>query len=193
MAEEEFGRRLLFDFFIHEAENIHNRVDWFLIFHGILFEAFLSTHYAVHRITLGTLGCLVSYVWLVAGVRQLWDVRQLVESVKDRNIMGAAAADLFKGMYKARAECQPRWIRWARATPAFCILLPFAVLVAWLAVTTTYADSGARFSALEIIGLAIALLTVAWAFLRGPTPSAEAIALLRDKNTSQEDGKDRGK
>ncbi len=42
MAEEPFAPRLLFDFLIHEADNIHNRVDWFLIFHGILLEAFLA-------------------------------------------------------------------------------------------------------------------------------------------------------
>ena len=101
MAKEPFARRLLFDFFIHEAENIHNRVDWFLIFHAILFEAFLNAHYSVHRITLGTLGCLVSYVWLIAGIRQLWDLRHLVESIKDRAVMGNATADAFTGLYEA--------------------------------------------------------------------------------------------
>jgi len=180
-GEEEFGRRLLFEFFIHEAENLHNRVDWFLIFHGILFEAFLSTRYAVHRITLGTLGCLVSYVWLVAGIRQLWNLRHLVNSVKDRDIMGSAA-DIFNQMYRSRGECQPRWMKWASATPAFCILLPAVVLLAWLVVTTTYAEVGAGrgWPALVIL-VAIALLTVSWRFLKGPNPPAVAIAALRDK------------
>ena len=182
MAEERLERRLLFDFFIHEAENLHNRVDWFLIFHGILFEAFLATHYFVHRITLGVLGCVVSYVWLVAGIRQLWDLRQLVSSMGDDSIMGSDAGRVFKELFRARDAIQPSWMRWAKATPAFSIILPFAVLVAWFVITTTYTECGFSATALVIIIGVFILLTVLWRFVKGPIPPPDAVALLRPKN-----------
>jgi hypothetical protein len=195
MAEERFAPRLLFDFFLHEADNIHSRVDWFLIFHGILFEAFLAAHYAVHRITLGVLGSLVSYVWLVAGIRQLWNLRQLVASVKDQAIMGPEAAALFTGMFNARTEYQHRLMRWARATPAFCIVLPLAVFLAWLVVTATYGGSGIGQQFFEtwrvgqhplrITACAIVLLTVVWLCVPGPNIPDKAIACLRANSASQ--------
>src|SRR5262245_44854703 len=38
-------RDQLFSFFLHEAETISQRTDWFLLFHAILFEAFaMATH-----------------------------------------------------------------------------------------------------------------------------------------------------
>src|SRR2546428_14157545 len=102
MVEERIERRLLFDFFIHEAENLHNRVDWFLIFHGILFEAFLAARYSVHRITLGVLGCSVSYVWLVAGICQFWNLRHLVDSLSDSQIIGNETANLIVSLFQPR-------------------------------------------------------------------------------------------
>jgi hypothetical protein len=167
MAEDPFGPRLFFDFMIHEAENIHNRVDWFLIFHGILFEAFLASKRPTHQITLGILGCLVSYVWLVAGIRQLWNLRWLVGKAREEETMGTGAV-LYKQILAARNDEQPNWMRWARATPAFCVLLPSAVLVAWLVVTATYTESGISLTALEITAAFIVVLTVAWKYYPEP-------------------------
>jgi hypothetical protein len=182
MAGERLERQLLFDFFIHEVENLHHRIDWFLVFHGILFEAFLAARYFAHRITIGVLGCVVSYVWLIAGIRQLWNVRHLVRSIADDGIMGKEAGRLFKELFNAREEFQSPWMRWARATPAFGIILPFAVLVAWLVLTTTYAESGFSTTALVIIIGAFALLTVLWRSVRGPTPPPSAVEHLRPEN-----------
>ena len=190
MTEERFERRLLFDFFIHEAENLHNRVDWFLIFHGILFEAFLAAHYFVHRITLGVLGCVVSYVWLIAGIRQLWNLRHLVESIADEGIMGSEAGRVFGRLLHAREAFQSPWMKWARATPSFSIFLPFTVLTAWLFVTTTHAETGFDPTALAIIIGALALLTVIWRFVQGPKPPSSAVVHLRARDTSgKQDGR----
>jgi hypothetical protein len=137
MAENESKERLLFDFFIHEAETVNMRADWFLIFHAILFEAFMAAHFTVQRVTLGLLGCAVSYVWLTVGIRQAWDFHHLGKSVSNDKIMGREIGSLFDRLFKARRVCQPPWMRWASATPAFCIVLPVACLVAWLIVTAT--------------------------------------------------------
>ncbi|HWY21792.1 MAG TPA: hypothetical protein VNX26_11265 [Candidatus Acidoferrum sp.] len=184
MAQERPERRLLFDFFIHEIENLHNRVDWFLIFHGILFEAFVAAHYFAHRITLGVLGCVVSYVWLVAGIRQLWNFKHLVSSIADDGIMGGETGQLFTKLLEAREAFQPLWMKWARATPAFGIILPSAVLIAWLVVTTTYTENGFSAIALAIVIGTLVLLTVSWRFVRGPKPPSGAVAHLRPENTS---------
>ncbi len=58
MADEPTRGRLLFDFFIHGAETANMRADWFLIFDAILLEALLAAHNALHRVTLGVLGCV---------------------------------------------------------------------------------------------------------------------------------------
>ncbi len=104
--------------------------------------------------------------------------------------MGGEAADVFTGLYKARSKCQPVWMRWARATPAFCILLPLAVLAAWIVVTATDTEAGIRLP-LIVIGVAIALLTVSWVFTEGPEPSSEAIACLKVKHIQKEDRNDK--
>lgn len=129
--------RMLFDLFIHEAENIHNRVDWFLIFHAILFEGFLAAHYLYHRIALSLLGCLISYVWLVAGIRQVWNLNHFIAAVSDDALMGPVAGNVFKGLYEARRTCQPRLMRWFSSVPAFSIVLPIALLSTWLFLTIT--------------------------------------------------------
>jgi hypothetical protein len=170
-------RQLLFSFFIHEAENLHNRVDWFLIFHGILLEAFFASGSLLHHITLGYLGCLVSYVWLVAGIRQLWNITHLARSVSDSRIMGADG-ELLARLYEARRQHQAPWMKWASSNPAFSAILPFAVLVVWLILTVTENCSWAVL--IGIIAL-LAATTIVWKEIQNwPQPSPEAVAHLAD-------------
>ncbi len=192
MANEEFRGRFLFDFFIHEAENVHNRVDWFLIFHGILFEAFLAAHYPPHRITIGVLGCLVSYVWLIAGIRQSWDLGHLVKSISNHVIMGPEAGDLFRRLFEARQQYQPAWMKWARAAPAFCIVLPIAVLAAWLVVTATATECGFRLWVLAGAMATLLVFTGLWAIVQpGPQISPQATAHLHSESDHQTDAEKR--
>jgi hypothetical protein len=182
MAEEKFEQRLLFDFFVHESENLHDRVDWCLIFHAILFEAFLTAHSPQQRVTLGALGCIVSYVWLIAGFRQLWNIRHLVGRKSDRLIMGPDAAHLFTMLFDARRRYQSRWIKWAGATPAFCVVLPSALLVAWITVTATATI------ALGVVVIALLVLSALWWFIqeRWPVVPAQAIEHLHPKTRTQD-------
>jgi hypothetical protein len=164
MADEQNehqARELFFAFFLHEAENLHNRVDWFLIFHAILLEAFFAARYGFQQLIVGLLGCIVAYVWLVAGIRQLWNLQHMVQSVSDEEVMGSETAYLFrKLLIETRRVNQPSWMRWASATPAFSAILPLAILIAWIILI---AAEGSRTKfVLGVIGLlALSSLLVA--------------------------------
>jgi hypothetical protein len=187
MADEQLKKELFFAFLLHEAENLHNRVDWFLIFHGILFEAFFAAHYNAQRITIGALGCLVAYVWLVAGIRQLWDIGHMVKSASDEGIMGREVGELFRRLFEARQLYQPRWMKWARATPAFCIVLPLAVSVAWLVVTSTAIELGINFPGLIAAVATLLVFTRLWIKVQpGPKILPDAIGHLRGGSTARE-------
>ena len=164
---EPFGPRVFFDFFLHEAENIHNRVDWSLISHGILFEAFVTAKRPEHRITLGVLGFLVGWVWLISGIRQLSNLRYLVGEIQKADVMGPEAANLLSKMYIVRSS-QTTQMKRALATPAFCVLLPSVVTIAWLIATATYQDTGVSWVAVAIAILACALLTLVWFYFPKP-------------------------
>ncbi|HLG54518.1 MAG TPA: hypothetical protein VI485_04250 [Vicinamibacterales bacterium] len=165
MPDEIERRRFLFDFFIHEAEAVNMRADWFLIFHAILFEAFLGSEHMVHRLTLGAIGCITSWVWLAVGIRQSWDLKYLGFCISDKSIMGRDIGSVFDGLFKARRQQQHWSIMWARSTPAFCIVLPCVVLVAWVIFTVAPHGRVAPRNVLGVVGL-LAVVTWFWRTLR---------------------------
>ena len=137
MSEEDpQSPRMLFEFLLHESENLHSRVDWFLIFNAILFEAFFAAHNQ-HRIVIGLLGSLISYVWLAAGIRQLWNIGHLVEIIRNEEIMGYETGKVFAQFYAGRWETQKWWMSWASSNPAFSGVIPLAVLSVWLYLSAT--------------------------------------------------------
>jgi hypothetical protein len=186
MADEP-ARRLLFDFFIHEAETVNLRADWFLIFHGILFEAFLAAHFTLHRVTLGVLGCLASYVWLAVGIRQTWDLKHLVDSVSSEVIMGTEEGRLFRRLFEARRQHQPWWMKWARSTPAFCIVLPCGCLTAWLIVTVTALDGRLAWR-VPLPTLAVLIASTALAVILQSGPEVKEAAILHLTQLLSADG-----
>lgn len=178
MSYKEPTNRLLFDFFIHEAENLHNRADWFLVFHGILFEGFVTSGSSTHRVALGTLGVLVSWVWLVAGIRQQWALRHLAECMADARIMDADASKAFRLLWHARTA-RESWVTKFQATPAFSIVLPLAVLTTWFVLVSTHTEGGiAEAQALLIAIAAIIVVSIFWSFLYNwpPIPSIEGMS-----------------
>jgi hypothetical protein len=180
MSDKDRHRELLFGFFIHEAENLHNSVDWFLIFHGILLEAFVSAHYQLHRVILGVLGSLVSYVWLVAGVRQLWNVKHLANAISDETVMGRETATAFAALFVARRKYQPKWMKWASAMPAFSAILPLAILIVWLALTATATECGVAWWPILVTAAVLFGATMLWRCVqerpRVPPEAIRAIA-----------------
>ncbi len=57
MEEEKITpAKLIYDFFMDEGARLHQRTDWFLIFHGILLEAFFAAPQGAARFIVGILG-----------------------------------------------------------------------------------------------------------------------------------------
>lgn len=178
--------QLLFDFFIHEAENLHNRADWFLVFHGILFEAFVTSNGSTQRIPLGTLGVLVSWVWLLAGIRQQFALNHLARCMANAKIMGIETSYAFQRLWDARNK-RKSIVTKLQATPAFSIVLPAAVFATWLILVATDRQSVA--TALAFLWIAIttiAVATSAWRILyRWPEVSDKEVESMTEPLSTQ--------
>jgi len=76
-------RKLVLDAYHREGDQISQRIDWSLIFHAILLEAFVAAHEDFYiQVTIGSLGFVVAFLWLVIGARQNWLMRHLIEALK---------------------------------------------------------------------------------------------------------------
>jgi hypothetical protein len=133
---EESHHGEFFDLFIHEAEVVNTRTDWFLVFHAILLEAFFSAE-ASRRVSdrearmVAVVGIATSFLWLMIGWRELWNVRHLARVVRRREVLGTESAQLLARFYQARRDHNPLALRWAKSTPAFCVAMPALLLYAW--------------------------------------------------------------
>jgi hypothetical protein len=126
------AQRLIYDFFFHEAGRTHDRTDWFLIFHAILLEAFLTAKDGVAPAIVGSVGIVTSYLWLLSGVRQRWLMMQLGKSMGDATLMGSDLSHAYNAIFEARRKGLPTGVRWAAPVPVFCVVVPAVLLFAWL-------------------------------------------------------------
>jgi hypothetical protein len=129
---EPSGKRVIYDLYFEEGSRTHQRTDWFLIFHAILLEAFFSEKSrGWAQDVVGSIGLVTSYLWLMAGVRQRWLFMHLGKCMESGQIMGDAAASMYRGVFKAR-EVGLTWVvRWARPVACFCVITPAAFVIAW--------------------------------------------------------------
>ncbi len=120
-----------------EGEQINHRIDWFLIFHGILLEAFFASGDKLFlKLPVALFGLVTAYLWLMIGARQNWQWRHLNDAV-----VAQVAEDMSDPLYvfhrrltDIRSEKQPPLYRWVRATPIFTLVIPLTTMVTWLAV-----------------------------------------------------------
>lgn len=120
---------VLYDRYRLEVETISERTDWFLIFHAILLEAWFTS--SPRSLSVGTVGLLTSYLWLVVGVRQWWNVQHLGRCLERNSIIGQEIAPTLRMIRRARAK--QSWLcRWPKASPAFCVIIPLAFVIVWL-------------------------------------------------------------
>jgi hypothetical protein len=132
MAEQDVTPpKLIYDFFLDETSRVGQRTDWFLIFHGILLEAFFAAPVGAAQVFVGILGFLTSYLWFMTGYRQRWLLRHLGACMGTPKLMGAEVSELFERIFKMRRKGIPRWVEWAAPVPAFSVVIPFAFAVAW--------------------------------------------------------------
>lgn len=124
-------RRMIFDLFLHEDDRISQRTDWFLIFNAILFEAFNAASKEHHRFALGLFGLVVSWLWLMNGMRQQWSSKQLGDRVESPDVMGTEISHEFRQLFEKRRKKMSRLYQWASAVPTFTVTIPLACVLAW--------------------------------------------------------------
>src|SRR5208337_825599 len=72
-ADDLSASKVLLDFYMDEGARMHQRTDWFLIFHAILLEAFLSEKSnGWVQMVVGSIGVVMSFLWLMTGIRHRW-------------------------------------------------------------------------------------------------------------------------
>jgi hypothetical protein len=73
-------------------------------------------------------------------------------------------------------------MKWASANPAFSMILPLAIFIAWLVLTTTATECGIVWNFIVVAVTVLAGLTILWIYVQErPEVSAEAVADLEPK------------
>src|SRR5687767_6750414 len=83
---------LIQDFYFHEGERVSHRIDWFLLFHAILIEAFLtasdSDSHSGLADPIAFFGLLLALFWFAIGIRANWISKHLSKLLTTREITG---------------------------------------------------------------------------------------------------------
>jgi hypothetical protein len=128
------AKKVLFDCYLDEGARLHQRTDWFLIFHAILLEAYLSEHSkGAIQMVVGSIGIVVSYLWLTTGIRHRWTFMELGMRMTDEKAVGKDISSSLKQIFNARNEKMPAWaFPWARPNSCFGVITPAIFLIAWV-------------------------------------------------------------
>jgi hypothetical protein len=179
MPDEITPAKLIYDFYFDEAARLGQRTDWFLIFHGILLEAFFAAPAGVSRIIVGILGFLTAYLWFTTGYRQRWLSRHLGACMGNANLTGENCSRVFERIFEMRRRGLPGWIQWAMPVPAFAVAIPSAFTVAWFSLLLL---AGAKSLVVAVIGLASVSIVTIWIKLlkNGPKIAPELTDGLLD-------------
>jgi len=163
--------RIIFDLFLHEDDRISQRTDWFLISHAILFEAFTSVSKDHHRLAIGLFGLVVSWLWLMNGLRQQWSSRQLGERIETADVMGPDISRELRQLFERRRKKMSRLYQWASAVPTFTVTIPSACVLTWIVLLDVpqsiikFYDHGWIVAALALAGASVlTVLTGRWIF-----------------------------
>jgi hypothetical protein len=160
MPDEITPAKLIYDFYFDEAARLGQRTDWFLIFHGILLEAFFAAPAGLPRIIVGVLGFLTAYLWFATGYRQRWLSRHLGACMGNANLMGNDCSRVFERIFEMRRRGLPGWVQWAMPVPAFAVAIPSAFAVAWFSLLLW---AGAKsLVVVAVIGLASVGIATIW-------------------------------
>ena len=127
-------RKLIYDNYFFETERMSQRTDWFLIFHAILLEAFFSIkrNDPPSILTVGSLGLLLSCLWLANGLRYHRVQWQLGAFMRDP-IMHDVGTMQEKIFAERRKNIDGnRWFGWAAFIPLFGVVIPFIFIICWL-------------------------------------------------------------
>src|SRR5438094_534957 len=123
MDYEKDTRILVQEYLLREGDNISQRIDWSLIFHGILLEALFASPRLRFTVPILSLGLAISALWLLVGLRQNWTMTLLFNAVTEIPDGAPRLRAVLKGI-RDKQRTQPSWYRWAKATPVFAIVIP---------------------------------------------------------------------
>lgn len=147
--------------FFHELDRVSNRTDWFLIFHAILFEAFFACkekdeYGYIPMAVIGLIGILMSYIWLMNGIRAWNTLAQIGNYMSDSKIMGdddtdnvvkrtnpqipQNVAEMHNRIFfdRKKTYLKGKIYSWAGDVPTFAIAIPSLFLIAWLIILWYY-------------------------------------------------------
>jgi hypothetical protein len=169
MDKEKDTRTLVQEYLLHEGDNITQRIDWSLIFQGILLEALFASPRLRFSIPILSLGLAISALWLVVGFRQNWTMTLLTKAVTDIPDGALRLQAILKGIRNAQRK---PWYGCVRAVPVFTIVIPSLTFATWLALfVVKLITSGINWYwsviAPMVLILGTALLT--WAAMRAAT------------------------
>jgi hypothetical protein len=128
------GEELLDKHYFHEAERMNQRTDWFLIFHAILMEAFFSIgrRDIASIIVVGSVGLLLSFLWLISGLRAGRMASHLGNMIGRE--MGRDASEMHHKIFSERQQFvnSNPWWGWTRFLPLFGVVIPVIFVIAWI-------------------------------------------------------------
>ena len=133
--EELSGGKYIYDSYFHESDRISSRTDWFLIFHAILFEAFIAiTHNTARIIIIGTVGILSSLIWWVNGLRAYRISWQLGKLMADEKVTNGEISKMHNKIFEERRnQMDIKRDGWAKHVPLYAVVTPFIFVSAWIA------------------------------------------------------------
>jgi|SRR5580692_4431855 hypothetical protein len=120
--------------FFHEDDAFHDRTDWFLVGHGILFEAFLSAREKHLSLPVWLFGLVSAWIWLTVSLRQLPQLNSMkrdFERVSTSYRTEQRQRRLDDGHRRRRSWGFSR-LFFQHATTAFGVYIPLACLGVWL-------------------------------------------------------------
>jgi len=137
------GVKYLYDSFFGESDKISHRTDWFLIFHAGLFMAFLSAASVGEnsmpiQLILNILGVVISYYWLMSGIRAWAILWQFGNYMKHEAIVGRDLYNMQVRIFTERKKINKRFYGWSKPSIVFSMIMPFLFLVSWIIVAVLF-------------------------------------------------------
>ena len=154
-----------------EDDAIGQRIDWSLIFHAIMLEAFFAAH-GVSRLAVGGLGLAVAWIWVVTGIRQFWNQRAIIKDLEEVDNPTTSEVAYRQYLAAQRHGASQRGFRWAVAVPLFTIVVPVCCLVTWVVLLLLIDDVSLSWRA-GLVAIVFAVVTgfsaLLWKQVRLPT------------------------
>jgi hypothetical protein len=188
MTPNKSARAVLHEYFLGEGDNISQRIDWFLIFHAILLEAFFAAKGLRFKLTVLSFGLSTSILWIAIGLRQNWTMGLLRAALTMQEGGEESLREVLLGVRESQDANLPRWYRWVRAIPIFTIIIPSLTLGTWLTLLVlSTTETGVRsWEPLCVAAVPLGTVWIATMVIKHAVPPSSAQKKLSDRIKSLE-------